>query len=179
MWSKSAAFHHSVEVCLPHSPVCPYPACSWGLPTRRGVWSAVRCRRSSAVCLLETAGVGCLGSSGSSCRNERSHVSQVTRGQRVRCVYVVFTVKVYNKKMWVNVRPWNKITTHNLHVGLWPVPGNLLIPWCQVTVYKAERCPVKHEGHTHSSFVTCETIKTDIQMKYITVFGSSSSLTAP
>lgn len=74
------------------SPVCPYPVCSWGLLARTGVWSAVRCQRSSAACLLETAGVGCLGSSGSSFRSQRLHVSQEIREQCVRWVQKCYSV---------------------------------------------------------------------------------------
>lgn len=33
-------------------------------------------------------------------------------------------------------------------------PGDLLVPWCQVTIHKAERGPVEHEGNADGSLVT-------------------------
>lgn len=43
----------------------------------------MRCRRSSAVCLLVTAGVGYQGSSDFSCWGKRSHVSQEITGKNI------------------------------------------------------------------------------------------------
>ena len=84
-------------------PGCPCPAGSWGLPARRGVWSAVRCRRSLTVCRPATAVAGCPGSSGSSYRRKpRIQNSGSTSGSACFKMFLIWSYLQHEMVVWLD-----------------------------------------------------------------------------